>query len=133
MWNLYELLPSGAASGIVIAWREEIRPKKQRIKVWNVFSTRWRYMRQLNQGQWPPTWTTQLSGYPAIYEMRFKVSQHQYRPLFIFGPGRAEITFVFMADEVGDAFVPKDAPERADRVRDDLLNRRSEICELEIE
>jgi hypothetical protein len=65
--------------------------------------------------------------------MRLKVSQHQYRPLFIFGPGRAEITFVFMADEVGDAFVPKDAPERADHMRDDLMSGRSASCELEIE
>jgi hypothetical protein len=65
--------------------------------------------------------------------MRLKVSQHQYRPLFFFGPARGDVTFVFMADEVGDKFVPTDAPQRAERARDDVVNRRSEIRELEIE
>ena len=90
-------------------------------------------MKVLNQGQWPPTWTEQLTGYPGIYEMRLKVSRHQYRPLFIFGPSRADITFVYMADEVGDAFVPRDAPERAARAQDDVMNGRSETREFEIE
>ena len=133
MWRLYELLPSEAANGIVIAWRNGIRSERLRIKVWNVFSTRWHHMMRLNQGQWPPTWTTQLVGYPGIYEMRLKVSQHQYRPLFVFGPGQAQITFVFMADEVGDEFVPRDAPNRAEHARTEVMNGECEIRELEIE
>jgi hypothetical protein len=131
-WTLYDLLPSGATDGVVIAWRDAIKSRKLRSKVWAEFCARWRHMRLLNQGQWPPTWTEQLSGHPGIFEMRLKVSQRQYRPLFFFGPGRGEITFLFMAHEVGDKFVPKDAPQRAEHARDDVVNRRSEISELEI-
>jgi hypothetical protein len=90
-------------------------------------------MRVLNQAQWPPTWTRALTGFPGIYEMRLKVFRHQYRPLFIFGPDQAEITFLVMADEVGDAFVPKDAPEQALQAREQVMNRRSDVREFEIE
>ena len=132
-WILYELLLPGATEGVVITWRDGIKSHKLRTKAWTLFCARWGEMRVLNQGQWPPAWTKQLSGHPGIFEMRLKVMQHQYRPLFFFGPVRGELTFVFMADEVGDAFVPKDAPGRAERARDDVLNHRSEIRELEIE
>ena len=55
------------------------------MKVWIAFQTRWREMRKMHQAQWPPGWATPLVGYPGILEMKLKVSQHQYRPLFILG------------------------------------------------
>lgn len=133
LWTLYEFVSTGSSQGIVVAWREGIRARKLRVKVWSTFCARWRVMRQLRQDQWPPTWTKQLRGHHGIFEMRLKVAAHQYRPLFFFGPGRGDITFVFMADEVGDKFVPPDAPARAQRARADVMSRRREIVELEID
>jgi hypothetical protein len=90
-------------------------------------------MRRFHQGQWPGPWTTQLADYPGIYEMRLKVERYQYRPLFIFGPGRSDLTFVIMANEVGDQFLPKDAPDRAAALRLAVMNRGVKIDELEID
>ncbi len=88
-------------------------------------------MRSLNQGQWPPAWTTQLSGQSGIYEFRMEVNNIQYRPLFFFGPGRSQLTFVFVALEINDAFVPRDAPQRSDALRKDILDGRRQIREFQ--
>jgi hypothetical protein len=90
-------------------------------------------MRRLYQGQWPGGWTKQLTGYPGIFEMRLKVERYQYRPLFIFGPSRGNLTFVVMADEVGNDFVPKDAPDRATGLMREVIAQRTQLHELEID
>ncbi|MDO8432164.1 MAG: hypothetical protein Q7S58_07100 [Candidatus Binatus sp.] len=125
-WTLFELVPPGETKGVVSVWKDGVAKK-----VWTTFQTRWRDMRKVHQAQWPPTWATPVVGYSGILEMRLKVSQHQYRPLFIFGPPRASIIFVFMADEVGDEFVPKDAPDRAQAIRTEIIEGRSKFEELD--
>jgi hypothetical protein len=74
-----------------------------------------------------------LVGYSGILEMRLKVSRRQYRPLFVFGPPRASIIFVFMAEEVGDKLVPKDAADRAEAIRAEIMDGRSNYKELDID
>lgn len=127
-WTLFEFVPAGETKGVVSAWKDEIA-----MKVWIAFQTRWREMRKMHQAQWPPGWATPLVGYPGILEMKLKVSQHQYRPLFIFGPPRASIILVLMAEEVGDKFVPKDAPDRAQAIRTEIIDGHGKYEELDID
>lgn len=54
-----------------------------------------------------------LTRYRNLYELRFKYDNIQYRPLGCLGPGKDEFIILFIAKEIGDKFVPKDAPKRA--------------------
>jgi len=64
-----------------------------------------------------------ISGYPDVYELRFKEDRVQWRVLFCYGPGPGDrdLTFLVAAKEIGDRFVPASAPgtaaERAELVR----------------
>jgi hypothetical protein len=127
-WSLYEIVMPGESRGIVSIWKDSVSTK-----TWVKFCANWRHIRRLHQGQWPGAWTTQLAGYSAIYEMRLTVERYQYRPLFVFGFGRTDITFVVMAEEVGDQFIPRNAPARATALRVDVMNKRIKVDELEID
>lgn len=66
-----------------------------------------------------------VTGYKNIYELRFTHNNIQHRPLGCFGPGQDEFTLVFLAEEKGGKFVPKDAPEKAEKIfKLTLLDRR---------
>ncbi len=70
-------------------------------------------------------WFKNVKGYKNVYELRFPHNKIQYRPLGCFGPGKDEFTLVFLAEEKGDKFVPKDAPEKAvNRFKLALQDRR---------
>ena len=57
----------------------------------------------------------QLKGYNRIYEIRFIVSNIQYRPLGCYGPTRKTFVFLIGATEQGDEFNPKNAPWKASK------------------
>jgi hypothetical protein len=62
-----------------------------------------------------------LQSYEDVYELRFEEEGTAWRPLFCFGPGRTEITFLVPAREVNNRFEPRSGPgiaaERAATVR----------------
>jgi len=131
-WAFRELV--GAESvGVITSWLKTVQPLKRQKKVRQTLSARLIGMEPLNQAQWPDSWTTRLAGYQKILELRFEVWNVQYRPLFFFGLERSTLTFVFPALEVSDDFVPRDAPDRAEALRQDILARRRETSVLDVE
>jgi hypothetical protein len=129
-WRFHQIvLPN--LSGIMTAGLREVKPKKGQKKVREKLRSMLIGMENLNQAQWPPAWTTKLTGHEKIFELRFEVWNVQYRPLFFFGAGQ-QIIFAFFALEIGDHFVPADAPNRAESSRQDLLAGRSKTYEIDI-
>jgi hypothetical protein len=63
--------------------------------------------------KWDSKYFKPVTGYHGIYEIKIRYRNVQYRPLGCYGPGRKEFTLLIGAKEIGDAFVPKNAPEKA--------------------
>lgn len=70
---------------------------------------------------WGSNYFKQLEGYEGIYEIRFTVNNIVHRPLGCFAPFKNDFTFLIGAREQGDRFVPKTAPETAQKRRDIIL------------
>ncbi len=54
-----------------------------------------------------------LQGYDKIFEIRFKASRTEWRPLGCYGPERREFTLLVGAKEQNNRFVPRSAPDTA--------------------
>jgi hypothetical protein len=130
-WRFHEIVLSNH-SGVITEWLAELQPAKRRTKVVQKFKAMLRGMRPLPQPQWPSGWTTKLTGSEHILELRFEVWNVQYRPLFFYGV-REQIICAFAALEIGDKFVPTDAPERAEAARQYLLLNWSKTNEIDID
>jgi hypothetical protein len=78
---------------------------------------------------WRGKYFEQLKGVEGIYEIRFIVQNIQYRPLGCFAPTQGDFTFLIGAKEQGDAFVPKLAPELAEKRREIILQNPSRAYE----
>lgn len=78
---------------------------------------------------WGGNYFKQLEGCEGIYEVRFTVNNIVHRPLGCFAPFQSDFTFLIGAREQGDRFVPKTAPEIAQKRRDILLNDYSRAYE----
>jgi hypothetical protein len=78
--------------------------------------------------KWGGNYFFPLSGYPGIFEIKFRVANVLYRPLGCFGPDRMEFTFLIGANEQGDEFVPPNAPviavERMEIIKGDRTRTR---------
>jgi hypothetical protein len=70
---------------------------------------------------WGSNYFEQLKGYEGIYEVRFTVNNIVYRPLGCFAPFSGDFTLLIGAKEQGDTFVPKTAPEIAEKRRDIII------------
>ena len=62
-----------------------------------------------------------LTGYNGICEIRFIVSNIQYRPLGCYGPGKGTFTLLIGAKEVGSEIRPRNAPDVATQRRELIL------------
>ena len=72
---------------------------------------------------WIPPLVKPLTGYPGIYEIRFRIRKVVYRPLGFFGPGPNEFTFLIPATERDSKLCPLDAGQIAlDRKNATLCN-----------
>ncbi|MCH8842553.1 MAG: hypothetical protein IID61_06190 [SAR324 cluster bacterium] len=100
---------------LVRAWLMEELSEAGRFKL----EQRMKTMAAIERTEWPP-WASPLVGFKGILELKLKHERVQYRPLFCYGPNQRQLTFLFGAKEIGDAFSPGDAPHRA-------LTRKSEI------
>jgi len=132
IWTFKELLLEDDEEdfGAITSWLNGIAGKKG-TKVRGKFKGRLSAMELTHQAQWPNPWTTKLKGYKEVYELRFEVWNVQYRPLFFFGIGRAEITFVLPAIEVSDEFDPRDAPDQAERLIKDIRDGKLDTQDLD--
>ena len=65
-----------------------------------------------------------LTAYKGICEIRFIVQNIQYRPLGCYGPGEKEFTILVGAEEKGDRFNPKSAPQLAVKRRKVILENK---------
>jgi len=70
-----------------------------------------------------------LIGYNGIFEVKFIVSNIQYRPLGCYGPERKTFVFLIGAIEQGDEFNPKNAPWKAAKRQKRIFNDRRYIGE----
>lgn len=101
----------------IIEWLNTLEPNhKQTVET---------FIRRLEiTEKWDSTYFKPLVGYHGIYEIKIKFRKVLYRPLGCYGPGRKEFTLLIGAKEVGDAFKPKNAPQKAQEryklIRDDM-------------
>jgi hypothetical protein len=130
-WTFKELL-LGPHVGAITSWLDEMGGKRG-VRVRGKLRARLIAMRPMEHEQWPGGWTTKLKTYKEVYELRFEVGNIQYRPLFFFGIGRSEITFVFPAIEKGNKFDPKDAPDQAEKLIEDVRNGKRNTQEIDLE
>lgn len=63
--------------------------------------------------KWDSKYFKPITGYHGIYEIKIRYKKVQYRPLGCYGPGRKEFTLLIGAKEIGNNFVPKNAPKKA--------------------
>lgn len=71
------------------------------------------HFRDKPQIKWGSNHFSPLTGYSGIFEIKFRVANVLYRPLGCFGPERMDFTFLIGANEQGDKFVPRNAPDIA--------------------
>ena len=68
-----------------------------------------------------PPWARKLKGFTEIWELKAKVDNIQYRPLFCIGPDAGELVFLVVATKTGDSnktkFNPINAPKTAEQKR----------------
>lgn len=79
------------------------------------------HFRDLPNTSWGSNYFKQLRGYDGIYEIRFTVNNIVYRPLGCFDPFKGDFTFLIGAREQGDEFIPRKAPEIAEKRRDIII------------
>ncbi len=119
-WTFKVFVDQNGSSDFLI-WRKELSPK-----------ARQRMDQIINYMEFTKDWTQTayfrpLTGYAGICEIRFIVSNTQYRPLGCRGPDPGMFTLLVGAKEQGDEFVPKGAPDLATRRRAMVLTDRRYI------
>jgi len=78
---------------------------------------------------WGGNYFKPLVGHEGIYEVRFTVQNIVHRPLGCFAPSNRDFTFLIGAFEQGDVFIPKSAPDIAEKRRDIIINDPSRAYE----
>lgn len=70
------------------------------------------YLEDHDVTEWQESpYVTQLRGYTGIYEIRVR----RLRPLGYFDPRQGDFTVLLGASEIGNRFVPKRAPQTAEK------------------
>lgn len=81
--------------------------------------------------KWGGNYFFPLTGYPGIFEIKFRVANVLHRPLGCFGPERMDFTFLIGANEQGDEFVPPTAPQIAVQRMEIIKKDRSRARECD--
>lgn len=104
-------------TNIVEAWKEDLSVKfKARVD---------RIVAHLEtQKDMRCRWFSSYKTSDKIYELRLDTKNTLWRPLGCFGPGENEFTVLFIAVERGDKLVPKNAIQRAEKIRELILKDR---------
>ena len=92
-WTFYDLLDARGRN-LIREWLDSLPARaaaKIDARIFVMQSTR----------DWPPQYVSALKGWPGLYELRVVSAGAQYRPLFIYGPERGEVTLVHGAIEKG--------------------------------
>ena len=132
-WTFRELRLTGEV-GVVSKWLDNLRPAVRAKKVRQRFRAMLMGMKPLSQDEWPDEWVTKLKGYNEVFELRFKVLNIPHRPLFFFGPKKGDITFVFPeTEEASDEFVPRNAPDQAKKLINQILNGTCATNEIDLD
>jgi hypothetical protein len=114
------------------AGRDQIEKwyRSQSADVQAAFDTVLEYLEQRERDEWRrPDFDKLSQRYKELAELRFEVSNVQYRPLGFFGPARAEFTILVPAKKKGKVYDPRDALETALKRRKEVLRHagRSKI------
>ena len=71
-----------------------------------------------------------IKGYDGIFELRFIVSNIQYRPLGCYGPEEKTFILLIGATEQGNEFNPRNAPWKATKRKNRIFKNRRYVREL---
>jgi hypothetical protein len=126
-WTFMDFVEGGESQ--VQAWFASLPPSQHRaVKVaLNTLLLDYRQVKELKPPKFKP-----LKGVPDIGEIRFTVGGVPYRPLYVKGPGKDQVTILIGAKEVSTRFKfePRDATAIA-LVRKALITEPGRIREHE--
>jgi hypothetical protein len=89
------------------------------------FDARVRFLRQQPRGSWVrPYFDTLGEGCAGLGELRFEHKNVQWR-IIGFASAQMEYTWVFVANEVGDKFEPKNTCSKSQERKAEIVNNRN--------
>lgn len=101
---------------VIDEWYESLSPREQAR-----FDKLLEHFRDSPLTAWGSNYFKQLEGYEGIYEIRFIVNNILHRPLGCFAPYPRDFTLLIGAREQGGKFIPRTAPDTAQKRRDIIL------------
>ena len=113
---------------VIDAWYEA-QPAPLQAK----FDTRMRFLQQNPRDKWVrPYFDTLGNECAGLGEVRFEWKNVQYRPIG-FSSGEMEFTLVFVAEEHGGAFVPRNTCRQCQSRKAEVISHREKArdCDLE--
>lgn len=122
LWTFYCYLSENGTDEID-EWYDNL-PAKAQAKFDKILE----HLRDTPQNEWGK-YSTQLSGYEGIIEIKFDQNKIVYRPLGCFAPKRGVFTFLIGAREQGDRFNPRNAPQIAQERRLIILSNEERCHE----
>lgn len=97
------------------------------------FRARIKYLSTASIADWHTPHAKKLRGVEGIFEIRFKVSGIQQRPLGFFGPGTNEFTILILATHKDDVYKPSSAIDTASQRRKAVQSGEAGIAPLQID
>jgi hypothetical protein len=102
-------------------------------KVIEQFKARLRYLANTPKLDWHEPHAKKLQSVEGIYEIRFKASGRQHRPLGFFGPGDGDFTILVWAEKKQNVYKPADAINTAAKRRSYVVERTAGTVPLTID
>lgn len=107
--------------------------EKQPLQLQAKFDTRMRYLQQQSRSAWVRPYFDTLSGpCTGLGEVRFEWKNVQYRPIG-FASGEMEFTFVFVAEEHENRFIPRNTCKRSQERKTEIQKDRNKARDCEFE
>ena len=97
------------------------------------FRARLKYLGASKAADWHTPHAKKLKGIEGIYEIRFKTSGVQQRPLGFFGPGSNQFTILILATHKDDVYKPSSAIDTATHRRKAIQGNQASIAPLQID
>lgn len=97
------------------------------------FAVELKYLAVSPPSEWHEPRARKLKGHEGLFEIRFKASKVQHRPIGFFGPGPAEFTLLIWAIHKQHVYKPAKALYTADSRRKAVLGRTAQTSPLTID
>lgn len=107
LWTFLEFVTTGNR-GVITEWYGGLAAEAQQD-----FDDLLRYLAVTPYRLWERPKYATISGFAGLGKLRFKANKIQYRPIGFFGPATGQFTLLIGAEERGNKWVPRDAPDQA--------------------